>query len=316
MSGTARQKAVAAAALGLVLLAILWESALAIRAPYMVATDADWRAAAATVRAGFAPGDLIVIAPPWADPLGRHELGDLMPPAMVGRPDAARYGRIWEVSIRGEHAPEARSLAADLQQQHGHVHVARYVQHPVVVTYDAVERFPSARVFQLPPVATTTGERPCLWAGPLPSAHHPTAKGPSGGFACGGSRVERRTMEIDYRPRYGIVVPAEGGWRTVVSFADIPAAAFSGATLSLWFGLHDYYARKTESGPVDVTVDFDPGDNKQHVRASMKVQPDRGWQPLALPLPQAESCNGELRVEVSARDARARNLGFAAEVRR
>ena len=41
------------------------------------ARHADWAAAAAAVRAGFRPGDLIVAAPAWADPILRAELGDL-----------------------------------------------------------------------------------------------------------------------------------------------------------------------------------------------------------------------------------------------
>jgi hypothetical protein len=77
----------------------------------------------------------------------------------------------------------------------------------------------------------------------------------------------------------------------------------------LYAGLHDYYARKTESGPVDLVVDFDHGKR----RAPLSVPP-AGWHRLAVapPGPGAHV----VRIEVSARDARARNLGFAAEVRR
>ena len=49
----------------------LWEGGLAVLGPRRAPTPADWQAAAAQVRAGFQPGDLIVIAPAWAAPLGR-----------------------------------------------------------------------------------------------------------------------------------------------------------------------------------------------------------------------------------------------------
>ena len=66
------------------LLAIV-EAATAVVAPRRVATEADWSATAAEVRAGFRPGDLIVFAPRWTDPIGRFHLGDLVTPEMAGR---------------------------------------------------------------------------------------------------------------------------------------------------------------------------------------------------------------------------------------
>ena len=68
---------------------------MALVAPSRAPTDADWAAAAAAVRAGFRPGDLIVAAPAWADPILRVQLG---------RPDPAR----------GRGADGRRSLRARL----------------------------------------------------------------------------------------------------------------------------------------------------------------------------------------------------------
>ena len=83
------------------------ETTVALVAPSRAPTDADWAAAARDVRAGFRPGDLIVAAPAWADPIMRLHLGDLIPPAVAARMDDARFARVWEVSQRGAHAPEA-----------------------------------------------------------------------------------------------------------------------------------------------------------------------------------------------------------------
>ena len=61
---------------------------------------------------GYRPGDLIVFAPDWIDPVGRLHLGDLIPIDMAARMDAARYGRIWELSIRGARSPRHRGPRA------------------------------------------------------------------------------------------------------------------------------------------------------------------------------------------------------------
>jgi hypothetical protein len=58
--------------------------------------------------AGHQPGNLIVFAPRWNDPVGRLHLGDLIPVEMAGRLDGERYGRIWELDIRSARAPDPR----------------------------------------------------------------------------------------------------------------------------------------------------------------------------------------------------------------
>src|SRR5437870_13517130 len=95
-----RGRRVAIAVCAAFALLALVETGNALVAPHRVAADADWSAAAAEVRAGFQPGDLIVFAPAWTDQVGRFHLGDLIPPEMAARPDADRYQRIWELSIR------------------------------------------------------------------------------------------------------------------------------------------------------------------------------------------------------------------------
>lgn len=300
----------AALALCAVLAVAAWEAAQALLAPGRVPSEADWAAAAAAARQALAPNDLIVVAPRWAEPVARRHLGDLMPAAMLGRPDEARYGRILELSMRGARAPEAAGLPLEAESAHGRVTLRRYRRQAATVTADLVADLLSARVGQAPMDAPAGApEQPCLWGGPAPGPPGSAPpRGEAGAFRCRGSRVERRTMEIDYAPRYGVVVPAEPGLRTVLEY-DLPAQATDGAELVVYAGLHDYYARKTESGPADLVVDFDHG--KQ--RAALSVAPS-GWHRLAVrpPGPGAHV----VRIEVSARDARARNVGFAAEVRR
>src|SRR6185503_16174479 len=55
----------AAILVALVALVAVVETGSALTARSRVATDADWEAAAAEVRAGFQPGDVIAFAPAW-----------------------------------------------------------------------------------------------------------------------------------------------------------------------------------------------------------------------------------------------------------
>lgn len=123
----------------------LWEVVAACLDATSVPGDDDWRRAAEVVRAQAQPGDLIVFAPQWADPIGRLVLGDKLSIADAARMDAAKYPRIWELSIRGAHAQETAGLAPAAVTD-GAVTVRRYDQKPVKVLADARDLLASAKV--------------------------------------------------------------------------------------------------------------------------------------------------------------------------
>jgi hypothetical protein len=139
-------------ALALAAIAV-WETCAARRDAHSVPDDIAWRAAADEVRAGFTAGDLIVFAPGWIDPVGRRELGDLIPIAAAARMDADRYARIWELAIRGAHAPETAGLTAVSTRDHAGVTVRRFERAPAIVVGDVLER-----------AATATGKPPVVLA--------------------------------------------------------------------------------------------------------------------------------------------------------
>lgn len=131
----------------------LWEVCAARRDATSVPADDAWGPAAAQVRAGYQPGDLIVFAPDWVDPVGRMQLGDLMPLEMAARMDAARYGRIWELAIRGARSPDTAGLAPVATEDHGGVVVRRYERAPAIVASDVLDRLATV---------TSDGARPAL----------------------------------------------------------------------------------------------------------------------------------------------------------
>jgi hypothetical protein len=144
-AGSRRARLAAVPAVLLAAIAI-WEATSAPRAGAGVPEDDAWTRAAAVVRAGHRPGDLIVFAPGWIDPVGRLHLGDLIPLDMAARMDADRYGRIWELSIRGARAPDTAGLSPALTHEEGGVTVRRFEREPAQILADLRERLPTARV--------------------------------------------------------------------------------------------------------------------------------------------------------------------------
>ena len=117
-------------------------------------------------------------------------LGDLVSVEMAGRSDADRYARIWEVSIRGAHAPDVAGARLAHESRHGRVRVALLRAAPACRSSTTSPRSAAdARVH---------ARRGALLRRPRRAAGSAAAL-----------RVERRTMEIDYRPRRGLVVPAD-----------------------------------------------------------------------------------------------------------
>ena len=124
----------------LLVLVAVWEIAATRCDAHAVPDDDAWKDAASVVRAGYQPGDLIVFAPEWADPIGRLHLGDLIPIDLAARMDAARFGRIWELSIRGAHHADVAGLDPAFSETRGGVHIARYERAPAVVVSDVREK--------------------------------------------------------------------------------------------------------------------------------------------------------------------------------
>jgi hypothetical protein len=130
----------------LLLIVSIWEIGATARAPAGVPGDGDWARAAASVRERKVPGELVVFAPRWVDPVGRLHAGDLLSVEEAARMDAARFPAIWEMSIRGARAPETRGLRAASTEHFGGVTVRRYEQEPAVVVSDLVALAPPGKV--------------------------------------------------------------------------------------------------------------------------------------------------------------------------
>lgn len=123
-----------------------WEVCSTPQKAASVPRDEAWDKAEKVVRAGYVPGDLIVFAPEWIDPVGRLHLGDLIPVEVVARMDAAKFGRIWELSIRDAHAPETTGLRPQATKEVSGVTIKLFQRQPAVVASDVLDALPRAEI--------------------------------------------------------------------------------------------------------------------------------------------------------------------------
>jgi len=195
-----------------------WSTCRVVGAGAGVPGDGAWARAAAAVRAEHRPGDLIVFAPDWIDPVGRLHLGDLIPVEMAARLDADRYRVIWELSIRGARAAETRGLRPGWTRSFAGVTVRRFERDPAEVLVDFADRAGTARV---------EGAR---------------VRGPDVVIA-----------EVGFAPHRCIqVVPAPGGEATL-TFAGVEL----GSSLGYGVGLADVFTRRDVRAPGELRIAID-----------------------------------------------------------
>lgn len=213
--GGAPRRLLVLPALLLVVVAI-WEIVATRHAASAVPDDAAWAEAATVVRAGYQPGDLIVFAPSWVDPVGRLHLGDLLPIEVAARMDADRFGRIWELSIRDARAPETAGLAPVATERRGGVTVRRFERTPVTVLADLRELLGTARVEGL-------GRRPTV-----------------------------ELAEVGFTPRRCIQVVPSPGTPARITFPAVPL----GSTLVGYVGIADVFTRRDNRAPARLEVEI------------------------------------------------------------
>lgn len=278
-----------------------------------VVSDEDWARAAARVRRDVQPGDLVVVAPTWADPLLREHLGDVISLEDAGRSDLAQYRRLWALSIRGHRPAEAPPSAPELDEQIGPVRVLRWDLAPGGVLYDFTEHVREARVSMV----QGENEAPCplrtegrargggLGAGPITPAERHVCD-PRRPWLWVGATVQD---DLDLMPRYCIYQHPAGREPIRATFDDVPL----GDELVLYGDIYYEHERDRAHGPVNVAVFVD---GEQVGR--MVHRDGDGWKRMVASTQregQPRRARGEVRIEVSADDANLRTLCWAATTR-
>jgi hypothetical protein len=289
-----RGRIVAYAAVALLVALALLEAGVALTAPLRTPSAAEWQRAAAFVRAEQRPGDLVLFAPAWVDPIGRLHLGDVISIAEEARMDAARYGRLLEVSVRGGRAPETRAAGVRRvrRERFGRVTVTLYEQPRAEVVYDFLERWREARVSR--------------WRGDRQEALCTLGGDKIQCPGVGHNHVALRVLEPDYSARRCLYVQPVERAQVRLTFA-----ATLGRTLAVRTGLHDYHQRKIANGRVLLRVLVDGREVGQTWQGS-----GDGWKPLTIDTAAQDGQAHDVTFEISSPNPYARHFCFAAEARR
>lgn len=277
-----------------------------------VAEEEDWAGAAELVRAEERPGDLIEVAPGWADPVLREHLGDLISFPEAGRSGMAAFDRLWVLSIRGADLPDEPAAAPDLDRRFGRVRVRRWDLGPSPVLYDFVQHVSEADVVMV----RNGSDVPCR---PIRSAPR------GGGLGAGAMTPAERhqcdnqrpwlwvgatiTEDLDLEPRHCVSQHPAGMEPIRATFRDVPL----GDRLILHGGIYYEHERMREHGPVYVTVRV----NGEDVGRMIHRDGD-GWKrievdPRAMLGPDApEDARGDVSIDVMAPEPHLRTFCWAA----
>jgi hypothetical protein len=265
-----------------------------------VATSSEWQEAASFVRSQLRTRDLITTAPDYADPLLRRVLGDVIDLPMAGRSDAAGYERVWELSLDGAQAKEARGLRPELTRVFGRVTVQRYALGSSPVLADLTARAREATV--------ESAGKVCLWR------KHRSPRGgglglgvllPVERFACeGGGWVAPVVQEdLALQPRYCVRQGVARGRPLRVTLPSAPL----GKRLVLYGELYYEDERMRRGEPVDVRVLVDG-----HELGRLRHRDGDGWRRTAW---RTRAGEGSVAIEVSSDSARERSYCWAATTR-
>jgi hypothetical protein len=272
----------------------------------------DWSTVVAAVRETRQDGDLVVIAPSWADSAARRALGDaLMPLRDVARPDESRYAHAVEVSILGEHAPELAGWREESRRTLGKFLLRRLENPaPAHVVYDFVDHV-------RPPFADVRGTEPAM---PCPWNPHAqlTPSGPFGHPLFAAERFECPAgiyFNVDvvvigdeeFHPRRCVWSHPLARGEIVTRFHQVPL----GRVLHGHGGLYWHVERPRAGAPITLTARVDGDTVGQLVHRD-----GDGWAPFQFDLgAHAGAAAAEVEIAVSAPNNRDRHFCSEADTR-
>ncbi len=281
---------------------------------HSVVSEREWTAARDAVRAVVRPDDLVVVAPSWVDPVAREVFRDeLLSLVREARPDATRFPRAVEVSIRGKHEPELAGWRVESTQRVGPVTVSVQVNLAYAPLRDDLTDHlaPGRMLVEVVTGGAGTSSAQCeftrgrvetggLGFGPaIPAAR----------FVCpqGGMLTATVMQPGDYRPHRCLFTPPIGPGKTLrVRFLGVTF----GALLHGHAGIEWDSTAHPNEGPV--TLVWRLGDRTLGRIAAGNAD---GWKGFALDTRDVEGQTGEIVAEVSSSSVRDRMYCFEADTR-
>lgn len=269
----------------------------------------DYHALAQPVARLREPGDIVLVAPPWAEPMVRRALGDeVMPMKDLGRPDLSGHATALEVSILGQRSAELSDWREIDRQTQGSF-LLRRLDNPAhqPVKLDFVDALSPDRV-----EVWMGGSTRCHWQ---PKARalsgglggHPTFpkerfQCPGGGFFNVGVTV---IADEDFRPRRCLWAHPPRRGELVIRFKDVTL----GETIFGHGGLYWIVERERRGAPIELRLRVD-GDE---VGQATHVDGD-GWAAFEMALGEHAGKTGAT-VEFAVRSKNHQHRHFCFEAR-
>lgn len=275
--------------------------------------ESDWDDLGPLLERQRQAGDLVTIAPEWAEPLARRALGeDVMPLADVARAEATGYSHAVEVSLLGQRSKELAGWRELSHEEVGHFGVRRLSnpRHEPVL-YAFIEHVRRDRLF----VVEWNGEaaRTCEYT----DRARVTAGGLGGHeafprvrYRCsGGEPYFVGVTVIDdqqYRPRRCIFAHPPVNALLHLRFPGVPP----GKRLHGWGGRGWLLSRDGGGTPVEFAAYVDGKEVGRRL-----FNDDQGFSAFDFPIEVASSEPVEVTFEVQTRVAQNRDFCFHAEMR-
>lgn len=274
--------------------------------------SAAWASLATAVREFRRPGELVVVAPRWADPYARSALGDeVFPLRDVARPDTTRYATAVELSVLGESSGEIRGWRETERSQAGPFLLRRLENpRPARVVYDFADHL-------APATASVRGTQPpvdCPWN---PKARvmtgglggHPTF--PASRFECPGGPFFNVGVTViadqDFLPRRCIWSHPLARGEIVTRFTGVPL----GSVVRGHGGMYWIVERDRKGAPVQLRVRVD-GDTI----GTVVHRDGDGWSEFEMPLgAHAGAASATVEFAVSSPNNQHRHFCFEADTR-
>ncbi len=280
---------------------------------HSVVSQDQWLAARDAVRALAKPDDLVLMAPYWTDPLGREVFKDeILSLGREARPDATRFPRAVEVSIRGMHEREVHDWKVESKKSVGPVTLTVYDNPSYAPLKDDLVNHVAPGKMTVSVAGPGGGE--CAFV------HGKVETGglgfgpaiPADRFVCGqggGSGMIGATVMMpgDYRPHRCLFAPPLGAGKALrVRFEGV----VFGQVLHGHAGIDWDSTAHVEEPPV--TLVWKLGDRTLgHIVAGNAD----GWKGFELDTRDVAGQTGELVAEISSPSARNRLYCFEADTR-
>ncbi len=256
-------------------------------------------------------GDLVVVAPRWAEPLARSALGDeVMPLSDIARPDLSGYGTAVEVSVLGQRDPELAGWR-ELRRETRGGFVIRKLENPAPAptVLDFVEALSPARAEVWIP-----GPTRCPWRANAPVlagglGGHPTF--PRQRFQCRGSGFFNVGVTViadqDFRARRCLWAHPPRRGELVIRYRDVAL----GDAIVGHGGLYWIVERERRGAPIELRIRV----NGDEVGRTTHRDGD-GWSAFEMQLgDHARTTGASVEFAVSSSDHRHRHFCFEARTR-